>query len=153
MILLLFRSPRIALLSFLPNAMPLLVGYGLLGVTGWELDPAPAVVFIIALGIAVDDTIHLIVRWREELDNGRTNEEAILESVVHTGRAVTVTTIVLALGFGVNVFSSFPMMTVLAALGATVVTTALFCDLFLLPALLVLWGSPATSTRQRELDG
>jgi predicted RND superfamily exporter protein len=51
-----------------------------------------------------------------------------------------VTTIVLAAGFGVNVLSSFPLMRVLAVLGATVVSVALVCDLFVLPALLSLWG-------------
>jgi predicted RND superfamily exporter protein len=142
-ILLLFRSVRIAILCIIPNAMPLVVGYGLMGATGWILDPAPAVIFIIAMGIAVDDTIHLVVRWREELAAGHSNHEAIVASVVHTGRAVLVTTIVLATGFGVNVLSSFPIMRVVALLGATVVTTALVCDLFVLPALLGLWGEKA----------
>jgi predicted RND superfamily exporter protein len=142
-ILLLFRSVRIAILCIIPNAMPLVVGYGLMGATGWILDPAPAVIFIIAMGIAVDDTIHLVVRWREELAAGHSNHEAIVGSVVHTGRAVLVTTIVLATGFGVNVLSSFPIMRVVALLGATVVTTALICDLFVLPALLGLWGEKA----------
>jgi predicted RND superfamily exporter protein len=144
---LLFRSPRIAFLCLIPNAMPLIVGYGLMGATGWILDPAPAVIFIIAMGIAVDDTIHLVVRWREELDAGRSNHEAIVGSVVHTGRAVLVTTIVLAFGFGINVLSSFPTMKVVAVLGATVVTVALICDLFVLPALLALWGEPRKAPR------
>lgn len=139
-ILLLFRSLRIAVLCIIPNALPLVVGYGLMGATGWILDPAPAVIFIIAIGIAVDDTIHLVVRWREERAAGHDNHEAITLSVIHTGRAVLVTTIILATGFGVNVLSSFPIMRVVALLGATVVTTALICDLFVLPALLSLWG-------------
>jgi hypothetical protein len=139
-ILLLFRSFRIAILCLIPNALPLVVGYGLMGATGWILDPAPAVIFIIAIGIAVDDTIHLVVRWREERAAGHDNNEAITLSVVHTGRAVLVTTIALATGFGVNVLSSFPIMRVVAVLGATMVTTALICDLFVLPALLSLWG-------------
>jgi len=145
-ILLLFRSLRIALLCLVPNAMPLVVGYGVMGATGWILDPAPAVIFIIGLGIAVDDTIHLVVRWREERGNNATNDEAIVQSVIHTGRAVLVTTIVLAAGFGVNVLSSFPLMRVLAVLGATVVSVALVCDLFVLPALLSLWGEKREQT-------
>lgn len=140
LILLLFRSPRIALLCLIPNALPLLVGYALMGATGWILDPSPAVIFTVALGIAVDDTIHLVVRWREEREQVEDRLEAITRAVVHTGRAVTITTIVLAAGFGVNVLSSFPTMKVMALLGATVVTVALLCDLFVLPALLALWG-------------
>ena len=62
---------------------------------------------------------------------------------------MTVTTIVLVLGFGVNAVSSFPTMTVMAVLGATVVTVALLCDLFLLPALLGLWGVKKQSPQAR----
>ncbi len=145
MILLLFRSPRIALLCLIPNALPLIIGYGTLGLMGWLLDPTPAVVFTVALGIAVDDTIHLVARWREEIAAGRTNEEAIRSSVLHTGRAVTITSIVLAAGFAVNSFSSFPTMTIMGLLGATVIIVALLSDLFVLPALLYRFGQPARS--------
>ncbi len=139
-ILLLFRSPRVAGLALVPNALPLLVGYGTMGAMGWLLDPTPAVVFTVALGIAVDDTIHMVARWQEERRAGRRNGEAIEEAVLHTGRAVTVTTIVLIGGFGVNVLSSFPTMRIMGMLGATVVAVAWVADLFLLPALLSRFG-------------
>ncbi|MEE2828814.1 MAG: MMPL family transporter [Myxococcota bacterium] len=142
LIFLLFRSPRIALLCLVPNALPLVVGYGLMGAAGWILDPTPAVVFTVALGIAVDDTIHLVVRWREERLAAPDNSTAIEQAVIHTGRAVTITTIVLMAGFLANGFSSFPTMVVLALLGASVIFVALLCDLFVLPALLMLWGEP-----------
>ncbi|MCP4867272.1 MAG: MMPL family transporter [Proteobacteria bacterium] len=139
-ILLLFRNARIAALCLVPNALPLAAGYGLMGALGWLLDPVPAVVFTIGLGIAVDDTIHLVARWREERRSGRGPEEAIRQSVLHTGRAVTITSVVLAAGFSVNLLSSFPATRIMGMLGAFVILTALLCDLFVLPALLARFG-------------
>ncbi|MCO4772040.1 MAG: MMPL family transporter [Deltaproteobacteria bacterium] len=137
-IAILFRSPRLALLALVPNGMPLLIGYGLMGLMDWELDPTPAVVFTVALGIAVDDTIHLLVRVLDEQRAGRTLAEGVREAVLHSGRAVTITTVLLCVGFGLNGLSSFPSMQVLGVLGAVVIFVALLGDLFLLPSLLVL---------------
>lgn len=136
-IALLFRSIRLALLALIPNGMPLLVGYGLMGLMDWELDPTPAVVFTVALGIAVDDTIHLLVRIRDEQAEGHDLVEAIRIAVLHSGRAVMITTVLLCVGFGLNCLSSFPSMQILGILGAVVIFVALLGDLFLLPALLV----------------
>ena len=143
-IALLFRSITIALLALLPNAMPLVVGYGVMGLMGWELDPTPAVVFTVALGIAVDDTIHLMVRFREERAAGGGLHDSIRDAVLHSGRAVTMTTVLLCIGFGLNAVSSFPSMQILGILGAVVIGVALLGDLFLLPALLVLAGPKST---------
>ncbi len=141
-ILVLLRSPRLALLCLVPNALPLVAGYGLMGLCGWLLDPTPAVVFTVALGIAVDDTIHLMVRYREELQRGREHKAAIRTAVLHSGRAVVLTSILLCAGFAVNTLSSFPSMLVLGMLGAFVIFIAMLCDLFVLPALLSRFGQP-----------
>jgi len=146
----LFRSVRVALLCLIPNAAPLLVGYGMMGALGWVLDPTPAVVFTVALGIAVDDTIHLTVRFREEQRQGRSLEEAIRQAVLHTGRAVTVTSVILCAGFGGNTLSALPTMAILGYLGATVIAVALLCDLFLLPALLILFDRPLFSPQSDD---
>jgi len=111
-----------------------------LGLMGWLLDPTPAVIFTVALGIAVDDTLHLLIRYREELGKGRTVDEAIRLAVLHSGRAVVITSVILAFGFGINTLSSFTATQTLGYLGATVIVTALMSDLFVLPALLKLWG-------------
>ncbi|NCG18797.1 MAG: MMPL family transporter, partial [Rhodobacterales bacterium] len=136
----LFRDLRTGLLCLLPNAMPLVVGYGLMGVMGWLLDPTPAVIFTVALGIAVDDTLHLMIRTREEMERGIGLKPAVRNAVLHSGRAVLITSIILIGGFGVNALSSFSATRILGMLGGTVIVTALLCDLFLLPALLSLWG-------------
>lgn len=133
---LLFRSVRVAFLALPSNMLPLAVGYGLMGFMEWELDPTPAVVFTVALGIAVDDTIHLLARTREEQAEGADLENALRGAVLHSGRAVVITTVLLCIGFGLNALSSFPSMRVLGILGAVVIFVALLGDLFLLPAVL-----------------
>lgn len=136
-IALLFRSLWLGVLSMVPNAIPLVLGYGLLGALGWSLDPAPAVVFSVALGIAVDSTIHVLARYREELALGRDQVEAILASVEHSGRAVTVTAAILIAGIGLNAFSSFPANVTFGVLGGFILTVALVGNLVVLPVLLV----------------
>lgn len=137
---LLLRSVRTALLCLLPNALPLLAGLGLLGLTGWQLDPTPAVIFTVALGIAVDDTLHMLARTLEERRAGLELEPAVRRAILHSGRAVGITSIILMGGFGVNMLSSFQATTVLGALGAAVIFAALIADVFVLPALLVTFG-------------
>ncbi len=139
-IALLFRSPRFAALSFAPNALPLVVGYGFLGAVGWSLKPVTAVMFSVGLAIAVDDTIHLLARVREETGAGRGLREAVGEALLHCGRAVTITSLILIVGLAITLVSSFPAIVALSGLGICVIGTALAADLFLLPALLALWG-------------
>ena len=102
------------------------------------MDPAPAVVFSVALGIAVDSTIHVLARSREELALGRDQQEAILSSVEHSGRAVAVTAAILVVGIGINAFSSFPANVTFGVLGAFILTVALVANLVVLPVLLAL---------------
>ncbi len=135
-ILLLLRDVRLALLCLLPNALPLLVGYGLVGAAGWLLDPTGAVIFTVALGIAVDDTLHLVARMREELDAGHELHEALRRAVLHSGRAVFITSILLMGGFGMNLLSSFPATVLMGGLGTIIVAAALVSDVLVLPALL-----------------
>lgn len=138
----LFKNLRVALLCFLPNALPLVVGYGLLGMMGWWLQPAPAVMFTVALAIAVDDTIHLMARVREELRRGLVLRDAVREALLHCGRAVVTTSIILVGGMSISLLSGFPSIVVMAALGMTVIAVAMLCDLFLLPSLLMLFPLP-----------
>ncbi len=138
-----FRSPRIALLCLVPNMLPQTMGLALLAILGWPLQPGTAVIFTIALGIAVDDTIHLLVRRREERAAGRARDEAIRRAMSRSGRPVVITTLILCAGFSVNGLSSFPTNSMAGALGAFVIFVALLGDVFLLPAFLSLWGGDA----------
>jgi predicted RND superfamily exporter protein len=135
---LLLRRPLLALLAVPPNLLPLWFGYAAIGLTGIELDPICAVILSVALGVAVDNTIHIMVRCEELRREGLTPREAAAKAVQHTGRAATVTSLAIAAGLAVNVFSSFPPLAVLGTLGAGVIVFALFADLLLTPALIAL---------------
>ena len=149
-IALLLRDIRLALLCLLPNALPLLAGYALVGFAGWLLDPAAAVVFTVALGIAVDDTLHLIARTREEMIGGLDLREAITRAATHTGKPIFITTVLLVGGFGVNMLSSFPATAMLGALGAVVVAAALVADLLVLPAMMVLFAKSSPMVKRAQ---
>ncbi len=143
---LLFRSLRIGALAIVPNVLPLAAGYGVLGLVGWKMDHFSAMIFAVGLSIAVDDTIHLLARHREELAKGKSRDEAITAAVRACGRAVTVTTLILVANLGANALSSFPGMRAMGTVGATIILVALLCDLYLLPALLRL-GTPDAPAR------
>jgi hypothetical protein len=149
--LMLFRSLRIMLAALAPNVLPFVAGYGALGLLGVDLDPLSGVILAFGLGISVDDTIHLLSRIREQVRAGDDERAAIGEALRHSGRAVTITSVVIAAGLGLNVLSSFPPLQLLGILGAFVMLTALACDLLLLPALLVLFGG--AEARGRRLAG
>jgi predicted RND superfamily exporter protein len=138
MIGLLFRSPRLALLAALPNGLPMLMALAVFGFSGVRLDPLGAVVMTMALGVAADDTIHLLTRAREHLRNGAEMQAAISRAIETTGRAALLTTTLLVCGLGVNLLSSFPPLMLVGALGGLVISFALIADLLVLPALLSL---------------
>lgn len=145
------RSAKVALLTVPVNALPLLVGVAVVGMRGVPLDPIATVVLAIGLGLAVDDTIHLLLRARE---HGGRPREAIGHAVATTGRAAALTSLALTGGIGVNVLSSFPPLRTLAVLGGTTILVALAADLLLLPALVSLTAprsprSPRAGPRSR----
>ncbi len=145
---LLFRSVPLAALAMGPNVLPVLVVLGTMGWMDRHLETLSAMVFSIGLGIAVDDTIHFLARYCEEIRQGRTPEEAVVRTTEQTGRAIVHTSLLLLVGFGVLMTSSFPPNRSFAVLAGAVITTALVADLTLLPALLV-WLRPRVPARRR----
>lgn len=156
----LLRSPSVALRSILPNVLPLWLGYAAIGVLAIELDPIATVVLALALGIAVDDTIHVLVRF-VDLRTDRGVGQAAVEAVRQTGSAVALTSVCLAVGLAANLFSSFPPLVVLGGLGSGLILLAMLADITLLPALLVLGSrsaptptpSPRTESGRSEAAG
>ena len=133
-----FRKLSITLLALVPNGLPLLVGYGTMGLMGIDLDPTAGLIFTVGLGIAVDDTIHLLARFREEIASGKPRDEAIMETVRQSGRAIGITSIILTFGIGVNMLSGFTAIAAMGTAGAVIISSALLCDVYLMPALLKL---------------
>ncbi len=133
----LFRSIRLGMLSMVPNAFPLLVTLGAVGYLGIEMRVSTAVVFSVSLGIAVDDTIHVLVRFREELDRGTAYAEALEQALHAAGRGVIFTTVILCIGFGALTFSEFTAVRELGRLGGITLVSALVGDLLVLPLVLL----------------
>ncbi len=134
-----FRSLRLGLISLLPNLFPLALVGGVLYALGRPLQMSSAVLFTVLLGLAVDDTIHFLSRYRRELHSSPNVEHAVRSAFFSVGRAIVITTLVLMLGFGCLAFSAVPLNQLFAGLACLGLAGALLGDLLLLPALLVLF--------------
>ena len=135
---LLVRSLRFGVICFIPNVAPLAVVAALLVLLGEPLRYASVLVFVICLGLAVDDTVHMIMRFRRERRRGRGTDSAILATVEGTGRVLVATTGILTAGFVALTTSATPTVVMMGSLSAVAIVTALVVDLTLLPALLKL---------------
>ena len=133
-----FRSFRMIIISLIPNMLPLLITGGLMGFLGVPIKPSTILVFSIAFGISVDDTIHFLAKYRQEL---RANHWKIKKSVYaalrETGVSMFYTSIVLFFGFSVFIISSFGGTVALGALVSATLLFAMLANLLLLPSLLL----------------
>ena len=131
-----YRSFRIGLISIVPNCFPLAVAGTWLALSGQSLEVVTVCAFTVCLGIAVDDTIHFLTRYIEELNRTDDDEEAIRRAFTGVGTALIMTTIVLVAGFSTVLLSDSRDHFLFASMGAITLTAALFADLVFLPALL-----------------
>jgi predicted RND superfamily exporter protein len=135
---LLFGDFRIGLISLLPNLLPLALVAGIMGFTGITLKVSTSIIFGIAFGIAVDDTIHFLARLRLLLGEGRTLPYAIKRTFLSTGKAIVVTSLILCAGFVTLVFSDFMGTYYIGLLIGLTLLIAMAAELMLAP-LLLLW--------------
>ncbi len=131
------RSARLTVLSVPPNAVPLLAAFAVMAVAGITLDAATIMVASIALGIAVDDTVHLLVAIDREEPNGNTSQRLRL-ALEHVGPALVLTTVAACIGFFALLTSAFVPIRSFGLLAGTAMLVALAADLWLVPAMLVL---------------
>lgn len=136
--MLLTRSVWLGLLAMIPNVLPVVLAVGTMGWVGVELDFATVMIACIALGVAVDDTIHYLVRYQRELAAAGDARVAMRRTLTGVGKAMVTTSVVLFLGMGSMVTSSFPPHQTFGVIMAMTMVFALVGDLFLLPALLIL---------------
>ncbi len=133
-----FRSFRMIIISLVPNVLPLLVTAGLMGYLGVPIKPSTILVFSIAFGISVDDTIHFLAKYRQEL---QANNWRVIKSVYaalrETGVSMFYTSIVLFFGFLVFTASSFGGTIALGGLVSVTLLFAMVSNLLLLPSLLL----------------
>ena len=135
----LFRSFRLSIIAILPNVIPLMAAAAVMGFSGIKLRPSTAMTFSIALGIAVDDTIHFLARFRQELKKTGSVSEGISHAILSTGKPIIGPTLVLSMGFFVLYFSEFVPNHEFGILGTIILVIALLASLFLLPVLLNLF--------------
>jgi len=130
-----FRKKSILFASLVTNLIPIFTVLGVLSWLGVSIRPPTAMTFSVALGIAVDDSLHFLLRYRKELKQGMTRVEAIRATIMNTGSALMITTTILVSGFSVLLLSAFLPTYQFGLLSAGMIGTALLCDLTLLPAL------------------
>jgi hypothetical protein len=130
-------SIRLGVATMVPNVVPLLAFYGLLG-TGWATLSLPtSLVGSMALGIAIDDSVHFMVRYGRERRGGGMPSAAALAATRGVGPPIAITSAMLVVGFGIVAASEFTSLRQFGALSAWTMATCLVADLVLLPALLV----------------
>ena len=134
----LFRSFKMIIISLIPNLLPLVITAGLMGFVGVPIKPSTILVFSIAFGISVDDTIHFLAKYRQELTaNNWRIKKSVYAALKETGVSMFYTSIVLFFGFSVFTISSFGGTVALGALVSATLLFAMLANLILLPSLLL----------------
>jgi hypothetical protein len=145
---LLLRSVRLGLLSIPSNVIPLVVTMAYMVVREIPLNAATVIIFSISIGLAVDSTIHVLARYREETLGGLGSNEALIRAARGTGQAIVVSNLTLMAGFMVLTMSSFVPVRNFGELIAITVGGCLVATLVVQPALLKIAGLP----RRAELE-
>jgi hypothetical protein len=136
--MLLVGSIKIGLISMIPNLLPILFLAMIMVIFKMPLDMFTLLIGAIALGLAVDDTVHFMHNFRRYEMQYNDVDKAVELTLMGTGRAITLTSIVLALGFLVLTFSSMNNMFNFGILTASAILVALLADFFLMPAIMKL---------------
>jgi predicted RND superfamily exporter protein len=145
---LIYRSVTMMIISIIPNIFPLIIIAGIMGYFGIELKISTAIIFTIAFGIAVDDTIHLLGKFMK----GSSKMVALKRAYLTTGKAMVLTTLILCSGFMLLVFSTFMGTFNMGVLLSITLFVALIADLTLLPILIILFYHPKRKKRVGELS-
>ncbi|MFP6619192.1 MAG: efflux RND transporter permease subunit [Pirellulaceae bacterium] len=145
-----YRSLRIGLICLLPNILPLLITATVIVVSGEPLQLASVLVFTVCLGIAVDDTIHFISRFRRELAVDQDVDAALRRTFVAVGAALLTSTLILLVGFCSALASDLPHIRMFVSLSCVAIFSALLGDLLILPAMLACFYRAGTRSSARE---
>lgn len=147
----LFSSTRMVFIALIPNIMPLLFTAGVMGWTGIPIKPSTILVFSIAFGISVDDTIHFLAKYRQELTRLNWDiKKAVILAVEETGVSMMYTSIVLFCGFMMFSISEFDGTRSLGILVSVTLFVAMFANLLLLPTLLLSFNDYITTKAFQE---
>jgi len=148
-----FRSWKIGLISMVPNLAPVFLTLGMIGWLDLALDYSKIAIAGVSMGIAVDDTIHLVSRFRHEFERRRHYVEALQAAMSDVGRALVITSVALVVGFLVSTRSELYSNEVQGLLMAGTIVTALIADFLLMPALILVlepFGPEGAAARAEE---
>ena len=132
----LFLSIKVGLIAIVPNVFPIIINFGIMGWFGIELSLVTSLIASIAIGLAVDDTIHYLVRYNREFKTDLDEKRAIRDTLTHVGRPITFTTLTICVGFSILLFSSFKPTAIFGVMMVITSLSALVGDLILLPSLI-----------------
>ncbi len=148
-----FRSWRMVLVSLVPNLFPLIVTAALMGYFGITIKPSTILVFSIALGISVDDTIHFLAKYRQELElTGWSIRKSVMKALREVGVSMIYTSVVLFFGFAIFTASAFGGTQALGLLVSITLLVAMFSNLLILPALLLTFEKSLTTSEFKTDD-
>ena len=132
----LFKNWRMVFISLVPNILPLIIAGALLGFLGIELEAGVSILFAIVFGIAVDDTIHFLSKFKLAQNKGYDVEQSIHITFLETGKAICLTSVILFFGFLVMLFSINPASVTVGLMISVTLFTALISDLLVIPVLI-----------------
>jgi len=148
-----FKSWRMVMVSLIPNIIPLIVTGALMGYLGITIKPSTILVFSIAFGISVDDTIHFLAKYRQELEaNDWKIKRSVILALHEVGLSMAYTSIVLFFGFSIFNMSTFGGTKALGMLVSITLLVAMFSNLILLPSLLLTLERSLTTKNFKEAD-
>ena len=133
-------SFKLSAIAVLPNLLPLAIVLGIMGWFGIRIDIATATITAIGIGVIVDDTMHFLYQYKREICTA-TTDDAVRKTLKKVGLPITLTSIILILGFLVLMLAQVHSISEFGFLSAILIGSALYGDLFILPALLLIPGN------------
>ncbi len=133
----LFLSGKVGLIAVVVNLFPIIINFGIMGWLGIELSMATSLIASIAIGLAVDDTVHYLVRYNHEFRKDLDDKRALKDTLTHIARPVIFTTLTIIIGFSILGFSSFKPTAVFGVMMVITMISALIGDLIILPSLIL----------------
>ena len=147
----LFKSWRMVIVSMVPNLIPLIITSAIMGYVGIPIKPSTILVFSIAFGISIDDTIHFLAKYRQELKSNKGNiRKSAIVAIKETGVSMIYTSIILFFGFSIFMASKFGGTQALGILVSVTLFIAMLANLVLLPSLLLTLEKMLTTKAFRD---
>jgi signal transduction histidine kinase len=134
---LMFLSGKVGFIAILPNCFPIIVNFGLMGWLGIKLSMVTSLIASIAIGLAVDDTIHYLYRYNREFKKDLDKDRALRDTIKTVGKPIIFTTITISIGFSILLFSNFKPTAIFGFLMLVTMGSALIGDLIILPSLML----------------